>query len=200
MLQLIHSHIGFYLLTIHLLIISTNSNELLAQIINAQKVFGSENNYEFYSKVELKNKEVIIFNQKKIFSKNLENETIEEYESFLPKNIFPTFYYIDTISNFSIYCNNNSFIDIYPIEFKPSNFPQINCSLFLSISKIDNNSFLLSKKNDVPNGKYKVLYFKVKETINLNKHDIFFNRLVYTSDKFICLYIFNVYFFSLLLF
>ena len=199
MIQLIHAHIGFYLLTIYLLIISTNSNELLAQKINEEKVFGSEMNYEFYSKVELKNQEVIIFNQKKIFSKNLENETIEEYESFLPKNIFPTFYYIDTISNFSIYCNN-TFIDIYPNEFKPSNFPQINCSLFLSISKIDNNSFLLSKKNDVHSVRYKVLYFKVKEKINLINHDIFFNLLVYTPDKFICLYIFNVYFFSLLLF
>ena len=82
MIQLIHAHIGFYLLTIHLLIISTNSNELLAQIINAQKVFGSENNYEFYSKVELKNQEVIIFNQKKIFSKNLETGILKNMNRF----------------------------------------------------------------------------------------------------------------------
>ncbi len=50
MIQLIHAHIGFYLLTINLLIISTNSNELLVQIINEEKTFCSEMNYEFFSR------------------------------------------------------------------------------------------------------------------------------------------------------
>ena len=82
MIQLIHAHIGFYLLTINLLIISTNSNELLAQKINTEEVFDSEMNYEFYSKVELKNQEVIIFNQKKIFSKNLETGILKNMNHF----------------------------------------------------------------------------------------------------------------------
>ena len=139
---------NFIFILVFIFLSSSFFNLCLSRTFNANKIeelSGGNYNYHYSIKSIIHDGKVMLYNNLKTISKYIEseNQKKENYDFQFASNFPPIVYYSD--SQNSIYCNNQKFIDIYPLDYKPNSFPSISCDSFVSISSINNsnNGFLL---------------------------------------------------------